>query len=117
MVEPRVPRDIEEGLEGLIKPDTANMVLKLLMVNDSLTSEEIRKFSSLSKAEVASGIRALRWRGWVISAESESDRPGRSPHLWSLAISKENILQFLINELTVDSHLITDALRNLSKIK
>ena len=116
MVEPQPEKGGWNCLDGLIKPASANEVLKSLMANEAMTTEELVRVTRLSKSQVASGLRTLRWRGWVSSSESESARPGRSPHLWSLSLSRDKIIQTLVNELNATSHLLNDALRSLAKV-
>ena len=100
-------------LDGIIIPSSSNEVLKCLLLNGECTTEEISDLTGLIKGKVHSGLRKLRWRGWVSSVESASNRPGRPPHLWALSISEEEMIQTLIHELSTESHILADAIRGL----
>ena len=105
-----------QHLDGIITPLSASEVLKCLLQYGECTTESIIEYTGLIKGEVHSGLRKLRWRGWVASVESISNRPGRPPHLWALSISEEEMLQVMLHELSTESHILADAIRGIERI-
>jgi len=105
-----------QHLDGIISPPNANEVLKCLLQHGPCTTKKIIELTGLIKGEVHSGLRKLRWRGWVSSVESASNRPGRPPHLWALSISEEEMIQTLFHELSTESHILADAIRGIERI-
>ncbi|MDP7203599.1 MAG: hypothetical protein QGF72_05660 [Candidatus Poseidoniaceae archaeon] len=103
-------------LDGIITPPSASEVLKCLLQNGECTTQSIVELTGLIKGEVHSGLRKLRWRGWVSSVESVSTRPGRPPHLWALSISEEEMIQTLLHELSTETHILADAIRRIERI-
>ena len=105
-----------QHLDGIITPSSASEVLKCLLQHGECTTESIVELTGLITGEVHSGLRKLRWRGWVSSVESVSTRPGRPPHLWALSISEEEMILTLIHELATESHILADAIRGIERI-
>ena len=114
MAEQREQADLSP-FDGLIKPETACSVLKALVNSGAMTTADLSSSLQLEKGRVHSGLRKLRWHGWVSSQEGESTKPGRRPHMWTLSNSPEEIVHIVMNDVQGKYHDMANALSVLER--
>jgi len=100
----------DELSERLSIPMSSLRVLSALLTNSQLTSKQISHQTGLTLAQVASGFRLWRFRGWVEQVGID----GKSTS-WGLTLSTGYILQVLCNEIQHLQILLNDAIRSLDR--
>jgi predicted transcriptional regulator len=98
---------------GISKTPAA--ILSALFLHDGQTSAELVQSTGLPKGTVVSGLRYWRFEGWVTSQEGVVSLGGRTPHVWKLSFSKEEVIHRLQNIVGKGQFELEDTIRGLNR--